>query len=84
MATEIATHRLNLADVFHNGELTFRERRDVITHRIQRASWFNYGDTDLLDIAGFLADAADVQEFDEAWAMFCDWADEKYVGIITR
>lgn len=78
------THRLNLADVFHNSDLTFRERRDAIAHRIQRAKWFDYSDMDLMDVVDFLADAVDVAEFDEAWAMFYDWADAKRVWVVTR
>lgn len=83
-ATATWTHTLNLADVFHNGELTFRERRDAIAHRIQRAKWFDYGDMDLMDVIKFLADATDVEEFDEAWAMFYDWADSARIWVVTR
>lgn len=77
-------HTLNLADVFHNSNLTFRERRDAIAHRVQRAPWFDYSDADLLDIAAFLANAADAADFDEVWAMFYDWADSARIWVVTR
>lgn len=77
-------HTLNLADVFHNDNLTFRERRDAIAHRIQRAGWFNYSDMDLMDVVDFLADATDAAEFDEAWVMFYDWADSARIWVATR
>lgn len=77
-------HTLNLADVFHNDNLTFRERRDAIAHRVQRAPWFDYSDMDLMDIVDFLADATDAAEFDEAWAMFYDWADSARIWVVTQ
>lgn len=83
MAASVTWAHLNLADVFHNSNLTFRERRDAIAHRVQRAPWFDYSDADLLDIAAFLADAADTADFEEAWAMFCDWTVGKDIWVVT-
>jgi hypothetical protein len=78
-------HRVNLADVFHNDDLTFIEKRDVIVARIRASAWFkSYGEyDDLPQFVEELADTEDVDAFDGVWDCIYDITDADRVWIAT-
>jgi hypothetical protein len=79
-------HKLNLADVFHNEEMTFEERRDAIARRVRTSAWLrNRDNSDPLPyLIDELADTADAGEFDEVWDVIYDYADADRVWIATH
>jgi hypothetical protein len=78
-------HKVNLADVFHNDDLTFEQKRDMIVRRIRATAWFkSYAEGDELPMfVEELADAADPSGFDPAWDCIYDIADADRVWIGT-
>ena len=59
----IRVHKINLADVFHNDDLTFEQRRDAIVRRIRATTWFKNYDRDhdrFNDLPQFVEELADV------------------------
>jgi hypothetical protein len=78
-------HKINLADVFHNDDLTFEQKRDTIVRRIRATAWFKQYDdwADLPQFVEELADAADGDEFDGPWDCIYDIADADRVWIAT-
>lgn len=76
-------HKLNVADVFHNDDLTLAEKRDAICWRIKRSSWA-HNDMDLLCLVDQLEESDTVEEFDSAWNDLYDWFDDARVWVITR
>ena len=78
--------KLRLADVFHNDDLTFEQKRDAIVARIRATRWFKgYGEYD--DLPQFVEELADTQsprEFDGPWSCIYDIADYDRVWIETR
>jgi hypothetical protein len=76
--------KIELADVFHNDDLSFTERRDIIVARIKRSRWYHQADIDngdLLDIVDALADSDTEDEFDGSWDELYDLADEDRVWV---
>lgn len=78
-------HKINLADVFHNDEMTFEEKRDAIVRRIRATTWFKDYDEydDLPQLVEELADAEDTDAFDGVWDCIYDIADADRVWIAT-
>lgn len=76
-------HRLNLADVFHNDDLTFEAKRDEIVHRIKAARFYRDDDWTLWSVVDELADTTDTDDFDNVWDAFYDWADAHRVWVET-
>ena len=81
----IWAHKINLADVFHNDDLTFTEKRDAIVARIRATRWFKDCDEydDLPQFVEELADARTPDEFDGPWDCIYDIADADRVWIAT-
>jgi hypothetical protein len=79
-------HRLNLADVFHNDDLTFEQKRDAIVRRIRATAWFKSYDEydDLPQFVEELADTKGGHEFNGPWSCIYDIADVDRVWIATR
>jgi hypothetical protein len=77
---------LRLADVFHNGGLTFEQKRDAIVRRIRGTAWFKGYDEsdDLPQFVEELAGAEDNASFNEVWSGIYDIADADRVWIETR
>jgi hypothetical protein len=77
--------KVNLADVFHNEDITFEQRRDAIVTRIRTTPWFKGYDEydDLPQFVEELADAADAAEFRDPWDCIYDIADADRVWIAT-
>lgn len=77
---------LRLADVFHNDDLTFEQKRDATVRRIRATAWFKGYDEfdDLPMFVEELSDAADTDAFDAAWDCVYDIADADRVWIETR
>ena len=78
-------HKLNLADVFRNDDLSFEQKRDAIVRRIRATTWFKGYDEsdDLPQFVEELAGAADAAEFDGPWDCIYDIADADRVWIAT-
>lgn len=78
----IWAHRINLADVFRNDELSFEQRRDALVRRIRKSPWAkdNYSLGEMLDE---LADGTTVEDFDYVWDAIYDEADRDRVWIAT-
>lgn len=72
--------RINLADVFHNQDLTFEQRRDAIVKRIYGSGW---NSDEAYTLAADLADTQNAEEFDEVWNAVYDLADYDRVWIAT-
>lgn len=78
--------KIRLADVFHNEDMTFEQRRDAIVARLRGSNWLkgrDEGDT-LVMLVEELADARDADEFDGPWDAIYDEADYDRVWIETR
>lgn len=50
---------IDLGDVFHNGEMTFQERRDSIVARLRESAWFR--DDKESDVAALVEELSDVK-----------------------
>jgi hypothetical protein len=76
-------HKIRLADVWRNENMTFEERRDVIVRRIRATTWFKSYDEfdDLPQFVEELADAEDTDAFNSAWDCIYDIADADRVWI---
>lgn len=72
--------RLDVKDIFHNDEVTIIEKRDVIVQRIRALKSY---DDDAELIADELAQATEIDDFDEWWDAFYDWADKRRVWVAT-
>jgi hypothetical protein len=78
-------HKINLADVFHNDDLTFEQKRDTIVARLRATTWFKQYDEydDLPQFVEELADAEDKYAFNSPWDCIYDIADADRVWIAT-
>lgn len=76
---------VKLQDVFHNDDLAFEEKRDLIVKRIRESNWDFYSENwDAVEEAlDNLAESADVQEFDAWWTDIYNYADLDRVWIAT-
>ena len=76
-----------LADVFHNDDLTFIEKRDAIVARIKATRWHKDADPHefdgLVDIVENLATEESADDFDYWWGELYDLADRDRVWIET-
>ena len=81
----IWAHKINLADVFHNEDMSFEAKRDAIVARIRASAWFKGYDEcgDLSQFVEELADTEDGDEFDGPWSEIYDIADYDRVWIAT-
>ncbi len=77
------TLTINVADVFHNDDLTFEQIRDTVVQRIRASGWIGEDDHTLGDLVDELGDAADTDEFDAVWDVLYDHADADRVWIAT-
>ena len=75
-------HTVNLADVFHNDELTFERSRDRIVGILRGHRWAKDNHL-LVDLLEELADTTTVDEFNEVWDVIYDEADYDRVWIRT-
>jgi hypothetical protein len=77
--------KISLADVFHNDEMGFEQKRDTIVARIRATRWLrDYGeDGDLPQFVEELAGARTPDEFDGPWDCIYDIADADRVWIAT-
>lgn len=76
-------YTLRLGDLFHNDALTFEEKRDRMVARMKAQPWWNKFDDETW-LGHDLATAADVDEWDEYWDLFYDWADTERIWVETR
>jgi chromatin segregation and condensation protein Rec8/ScpA/Scc1 (kleisin family) len=79
-------YKINLADVFHNDDMTFEDRRGAIVRRIRASSWFKEYDEYYDELPQFveeLADTRDTEEFDNVWDAIYNIADYDRVRIQT-
>ena len=78
--------KLRLADVFHNDDMTFEQRRDAIAARIRATRWFKSYDEydDLPMFVEELAGTEDNASFNAVWDEIYDIADTDRVWIATR
>lgn len=74
---------ISLRDVFHNEEMTFRQRRDAIVARLFKSPWLEDADDDLQSAVEELADSTCPADFDIVWAAIYDMADHDRVWIET-
>lgn len=74
---------VHLIDVFHNQDMTYEERRDAIIGRL-RTKWVEADGGPLDRTIEDLADAIDVEEFDDVWAEILERADVDRVWLATR
>lgn len=77
--------RINLADVFHNDEMTFEQIRDAVVAVIRNSGWLDGRDEwdSLVEAVDNLAEAEDDDEFNGWWAEIYDHADYDRVWIAT-
>jgi hypothetical protein len=77
---------LRLADVFHNDNLTFEQKRDAIVQRVRATAWFKGKDEsdDLVYLVEELAETEDNASFNLLWSDLYDFADADRVWIETR
>lgn len=77
MPFNIWKHRVQLADIFYNHDLSFEEKRDKITYRLKTSGWFKGKDesSDLHMLVEELGSSDDVDDFDFVWDRIYDEAD---------
>jgi hypothetical protein len=74
--------RLDVSDVFHNEELTFEQRRDLIVTQLRVSAW--HRDSEMVqELTDELADTQNGDEFDGPWDRLYDEADYDRVWIRT-
>jgi hypothetical protein len=73
--------RLDVSDIFRNEDIPLRQRFAEIARRVRA---LNPLDSYLQEIAERIEDAQDVDEFDEAWDEFYDWADHERCWVETH
>ena len=72
-----------LGDVFDDDDMPFPERRDTIVARLRASRWFGEYDewSELHEIIDNLADAENVDQFDDWWDRLYDEADTDRVWV---
>jgi hypothetical protein len=73
---------IDLADVFHDEDRSFPQRRDEIVSRIHASGWA-HDNTDVAALLDELADAQTEEEFNDAWDLIYDEADFDRVWLAT-
>jgi hypothetical protein len=78
-------HTLELADIFHDDDLSFEQRRDEIVRRIKAAPFYDSGrcDFDLVDLVDQLEHAEEIEHFDDYWSDFYDYCDVNRIWVAT-
>lgn len=76
---------IDLADIFHNEDMPFEEKRDEIVKRIKDSKWLSYTDWyyELLDVVKELEVSPTIEDFDFHWQTVYDYADIDRVWIDT-
>jgi hypothetical protein len=77
-------HKLLLADVWNDDDLSLIEKRDVIVARIKKLPMYDDtgdDDSDLWWIVDELSDVTNEEDFDVVWDGFYDWADTERVWV---
>lgn len=82
----IWSHTIDVSAVFHDDDLNFMEKRDRIVDILRRSDWFDHEDewSDLHEAIDNIADAEDVDVFDNWWDELYDLADYARVWIKTQ
>ena len=77
--------KIRLGDVFHNDDLTFEQKRDLIVSRIRTSGWLKGCDEydDLVMFVEELSETTTAAEFDGPWDEIYDIADAERVWIDT-
>lgn len=79
-------YRVDIGDLWWDESLPFPVMRDRIIERI-RAIGIPDRNGELREILEWLETADDVEDFDVAWAVLYDWADERkrlWIDLFTR
>lgn len=76
-------HTVKIADVFHDDDLAFDVKRDLIVARFARLKQKFPEDWDLELLLDELSDTTGDEEFDDVWESLYDWADDNRVWIET-
>ena len=78
-------HHINLKGVFHNDDLTFEQKRDIIVRRIRATTWFKSKDEydDLPMLVEELSDTETKSAFADVWDAIYDEADADRAWIAT-
>lgn len=76
-------YTLRLGDMFHDENMSFEQRRDEIVRRIRASRFWDEDDGELVTTVSDLSAAWDVDEFDQFWDKFYDWADWNRVWVET-
>lgn len=77
-------HVIKVGHVFHDPELTFEERRNVIVAIIKVSRWYaDDKNFELSDCVDELEQCRNIDEFDDAWGLLYDLADMDSVWIDT-
>jgi hypothetical protein len=72
-------HTLKLADIFHDDATPFEQKRDEIVRRIKAAEFYSPDNFKPSDVMEGLEQAEDIDDFDDAWADFYDYADRERI-----
>jgi hypothetical protein len=80
-------HRINVADIWGNQDLTFDQSRDAIVDRLRKSPWIanrdQSGFDELGEVVENLAAAENFDEFNNWWDELYDRADRDRVWIAT-
>jgi len=76
---------INLVDVFHNDDMAFEDRRDIIVRRLLDSRWLTNPNRRMgIDfVVTNLGQSEDYTEFNEWWNELYDYADSDLVWIAT-
>lgn len=73
---------LPLADVWHNDDMTWEQKRDTAAERIKCLPHWGHDD-ELEQLVEEMEDCDTVSWFDQVWDAFYDWADAERVWVET-
>lgn len=76
-------YKLRLKDIWHDEDMPFEEKRDEIVRRINASRFWTEDDYHLTCAVDGLESAVDLDDFDDAWNDFYDWADDVRVWVET-
>jgi hypothetical protein len=78
-------HRINLADIFHNDDLSFAEKRDAVVRRLRATTWFKAKDEydSLSQYVEELSETEDIVGFGQVFDAIYDEADYDRAWIAT-
>ena len=75
--------RIDLADVFHDEDLTFEQKRDAIVARIKASEWYRWSGFELHLMISSLSSTTTPEDFDVVWDAVYEKADVDRVWIAT-